>query len=192
MMMPSPQAAIQDAFVAWMLDAPPIARLCPEPISFEAVCVGDVGNWPAVLINGAHYPIVGVSPSHWLSIAGRGWRFFDGNADDFLITSAACNSAQAAHLSKRGWVEDAMRRVNRRCEPNPIGGLSTIETGDGRHWIRLEDIIRIDVRTAFDQYLSAHGSEGTHYFQYKLGAYKIDETYAGAEAWWRFARAWGG
>jgi hypothetical protein len=181
--------AIHDAFAAWLLDAPPIARHHPAPIVFAAVRFGPLGAWPTLKTNGGSHVIVGVSPSGWISIANLRWRQFAGNTVDFLIIAAACNLAQAAALSNKTWFDTALRRHEQRPNPDQIGGLITLKGADGRQWVRPADIRRMDVKAAFHHQLTVK-RDATMHLRYNVGKYRMDEVFADAEVWWRFARGW--
>ncbi|WP_050526514.1 hypothetical protein [Pseudorhodobacter aquimaris] len=181
--------AIHDAFAAWLLDAPPIARHHPAPIVFAAVRFGPEGTWPTLQANGGSHAIVGVSPSGWMCVANLRWRYFAGNTLDFLKIAAACNLAQAAALTENAWFETALRRHGQRSTPEKIGGLLVMKGSDGRQWVRPADIRRMDVKAAFRQHLTVK-RDATMHLRYNVGKYRMDEIFADAEVWWRFARGW--
>jgi hypothetical protein len=155
-----------------------------------AVWIGDTGRWPTALIDHTPHPIVGVTPSGWLSIADRGWHRFLGTTADYARIAAGCNAAQLVALTDRPLFDRAVRLHAKRPSAAHIGGLEWIETGGGFRWIRVDDFTNLDVKAAFQRHLAAEGGKSMLRTSYNLGAYKIDETYAGADAWWRFARTW--
>ena len=181
---------LAQALAAWMLDAPPIAHPCPDPITIAAVRIGDAGSWPTAMIDHTAHQIVGVTPSGWLSIADRGWHRFLGTTADFARIAGACNAAQIVALADRLLFDRAVRLRAKRPETGCIGGLEWIETEDGHRWISLDDIIQPDLKAAFQRDLAAEGRKSKLRIRYNLGAYKMDQTYASADAWWLFARTW--
>ena len=181
---------LAEALAAWMLDAPPIAHTCPDPVTMTEVRIRGTGTWPTTLIDKTPHDIVGVTSSGWLSIAGAGWRRFLGTAADFASIAAACNAAQIVAFADRTLFDCAVRLHAKRPSAAHIGGLEWIETEDGSRWISLDDIIQPDVRAAFQRHLAAEENESMLRIRFKLGAYKIAETYAGVDTWWIFARTW--
>jgi hypothetical protein len=181
--------AIHDAVAAWLLDAPPIARHHPAPIVFAAVRFGPEGTWPTLQANGGSHAIVGVSPSDWISIGNLRWRYFGRNTADFLMIAAACNMAQVVALCDKKWLNTALRRHGPPSKSRQIGGLLLMKGADGRQWVRPADIRRMDVKAAFHQHLMVK-RDATMHLRYNVGRYRMDEVFADAEVWWRFARGW--
>lgn len=182
--------AFKNAFAAWMLDAPPIAHPCPAPIHSEAIQFGLIGVWPTVSANGATHAVIGVFPSGWMSVAGKGWCLFRGSATAFSAIASACNAAQAETLSDRCWFQSALRRYARRPVPAEIGGLPVIDTKDGRAWVDLDRITSPYVKAAFQARPMARLGAEMHRVRCNLGPYELDHTFADADAWWHFAREW--
>lgn len=186
------ETTIKNAFAAWLLDAPPIAHPCPAPIHSAAIRFGLIGEWPTVSENGAAHAVAGVFPSGWISVAGLGWRLFQGSAADFSAIISACTAAQVEALSDRSWFQSALSHYARRPAPAEIGGLPVIETTDDRDWVDLDPITCPDVKMTFQRQLKARSGAGMHRVQCNLGPYELDHTFADADAWWRFARQWAG
>ena len=181
---------LAEALAAWMLDAPPIAHTFPDPVTMTEVRIRGTGTWPTTLIDKTPHDIVGVTPSGWLSIAGAGWHRFLGTAADFASIAAACNAAQIVAMADRALFDCALHCQAERPETGRVGGLEFMETEDGRRWVRVDDINCFKVKAAFQGRLAAEGGKNMLRIRYNLGAHKIDETYAGADAWWLFARTW--
>ncbi|CAM9987439.1 unnamed protein product [Chrysoparadoxa australica] len=181
---------LAEALAAWLLDAPPIAHPCPDPVQMAVVRIRDKGAWPTALIDGTPHHIVGVTASGWLSIAGAGWRQFRGSAANFERVAAACNAAQIVALSDRILFDGALHCHGERPGTGSVGGLEWIETEDGHRWISFDDIIHLDVRAAFHHRLAAEGGKDMLRIRYNLGYRPVSKTFAKADAWRLFARNW--
>lgn len=179
-----------EALAAWMLDAPPIAHPCPDPMTMAAVRIRETGSWPTALLDTKPHDIVGVTPSGWLAIAGAGWRHFRGTTADLARIATACNTAQIAAFADRSLFDFALHCHAKRRETGRISGLEWIETEDGHCWICFDDITQLDVRAAFHHCLKTEGGEDMLRIRYNLGSRQVSKTFAKADAWWLFARNW--
>ena len=181
---------LAEALAAWLLDVPPIAHPCPDPVAIALVRIREAGNWPTALLDNKPHDIVGVTASGWLSIAGAGWRQFRGGAADFACVAEACNAAQIVALAHRNLFDCALHCHWKRLETGRVGGLEWIETEGGHRWISFDDITNLDLRGAFHYRLAAEDGEDMLRIRYNLGSRQVRKTFAKADAWWLFARNW--
>lgn len=175
-----------DAFMTFIFDPPPIGQ--PGP-SVAIARINPPGVLPEVTLDGAVWSIVGVTPSGWLVLAGRGWCRFTGDSDTLSAIASACRPLKQLLLNDRTAFDAALHRYMARCDDRRIGGLPVITLEDGQRVVRLADITVPQVLTGIEAALDLIGPD--HRIDPEDEASSpLPPGLIEADLWWWFCRNW--
>lgn len=176
------------ALFNWAFEPPPIARPARE---IAAVRINLCSHFPEILADDVLQPVLGVTPSGWLSTTS-GWYRFVGDPDALSIIAKTCSSGQQCLLSNYAGYESALRHHRTRVDDVEIGGLRVIILEGRQRVVRLADIVVLDVRAAIYKDLN----NDRPVFGTDLdGMPRINTAspgYLDAELWWFWSRNWTG
>lgn len=145
-----------DALISWAFDLPPFAAPCPHTIDGTSIQFGTNDQIAWVSHGNTRHIIVGVMASGWMSVAGLGYRLYQGDGKPFERIARACNTTQTHLLEHRADYDAAVHRHQMRRGPSFVAGLKVVDLGDGRPLVRLQDIASPEIRSRFSDYLHRH------------------------------------
>jgi len=105
-----------DALTRLAYDPPPIAW--PD-ITVSVIRLAAPGAFPEIRINGQPVPVIGVTPTGWLSTARLGWCRFTGDPATLPQIATACNLAQQELIKEGGKLKAALARYAARDDASP-------------------------------------------------------------------------
>lgn len=178
-----------DALFFWAFDPPPIGR---PGISVPAVRIGPPGKLPEILVDGRLYPVIGVTPSGWLSAVGLGWCRFTGARATIPLISGACNPIQSRLLDDFRRFKAAFHRHAALPDNGVCAGLPETDLGGGRRVVRLDDITVPAVKATLQRFLDDLGPDLDSRLVGDLPVPAMPDGYVDSEIWSWFAHAWEG
>lgn len=177
-----------DALMLWAFEPPPVG--CPA-IEISDARIGSPGKPPQILLDGALRPVIGVTPSGWLSTTA-GWCRFTGDNDTLSSIACACSPIQRRLLNDRAAFDAALQRHMARSDESRIGGLPVIPLAGGQCAVRLADIAVPAVRTAIQTMVERLGPAPRIDPEEEPRANEMPPGLIDAELWWWFCRNWSG
>lgn len=178
-----------DVFMRWALEPPPVG--CPA-IETSDARISPPGKPPEILVNGKLHPVIGVTPSGWLSTVGFGWCRFTGTHDALSSIACACSPIQRRLLTDRAAFDAALQRHMARSDESRIGGLPVIPLAGGQRAVRLADIAVPAVRTAIQTMVDRVGPAPRIGPDDEPRPNEMPPGLIDAERWWWFCRNWSG
>jgi len=179
-----------DALTRWAYDTPPLGR---PGSAVRQVCFGRSGSLPEIMVDDQRFPVVGITPSGWLSSAGFGWCRFTGHRDDITRIAIACNPAQLVLARDRVMIDAALNRYLALPQDQRIGGLPVTVLDDGRRVVRLTDITEPSVRAEFEAALLDPGlADDADPHAMSQADNSMPPGHVDAELWWSWCRIWSG
>ncbi len=178
-----------DALFLWAFDPPPIGR---PGRSVPAVRIAPHDKPPQIQVDGRLYPVIGVTPSGWLSTVGLGWCRFTGTRETIPLIAGACKPVVSRLLDDCRRFNAALHRYMALPDTGFCAGLPETDLGTGRSAIRLDDITVPEVRTALQRFLDDLGPDFDGRLVGDLRVAAMPEGYLDSTLWWWFARTWKG
>ncbi|WP_422003099.1 hypothetical protein [Roseovarius mucosus] len=105
-----------DALTRLAYDPPPIT--CPG-LTVSVIRIRSPGAFPEVVIKDRIYPVIGVTPTGWLSTARLGWCLFTGDPTALAQIARACNAAQQELIKEGDKLKAAIARYAARDDASP-------------------------------------------------------------------------
>jgi hypothetical protein len=105
-----------DALTRLAYDPPPIT--CPG-LTVSVIRIRSPGAFPEVIIKDRLYPVIGVTPTGWLSTAHLGWCQYIGDPAALAQIARACNAAQQELIKEGDKLKAALARYAARDDASP-------------------------------------------------------------------------
>lgn len=175
-----------DALMRLAFEPPPIAQ---PAITVIAVRIRPRSAFPEIMADRRLYPVIGVTPGGWLSVAHIGWHRFTGDPVALPQIARACNTAQRGLVMEADLLKAALARYAARADTSPIGGLPIIHLECGRRTVRLADITVPEVSVAIQKTLAGEDPVMTTTDGREASRHTAPD-YIDADFWWKWCHNW--